>query len=111
MQVFRGAVIPSVTSRSRGPPALPRAGEHLFFFGSTLCIACWTDHGTRWETAAGLRPLSRSGSWRWATTLLIMVLVLGTMTCGSGCYSPFMSMYTLPDDRHFRRRLPKVKYS
>jgi len=32
MQVFRGAVIPSATSRSRSPPAPPRAGEHLFFF-------------------------------------------------------------------------------
>jgi cleavage stimulation factor subunit 3 len=33
MQVFRGAVIPSVTGRSRSPPpAPPRAGErHLFF--------------------------------------------------------------------------------
>lgn len=29
MQVFRGAVIPSVTGRSRSPPPPPRSGEHL----------------------------------------------------------------------------------
>ena len=36
MQVFRGAVIPSVTGRSRSPPpAPPRAGEpHTFLFFS-----------------------------------------------------------------------------
>jgi len=41
MQVFRGAVIPSATGRSRSPPPPPpRAGEHPFFSPSSLRIAC-----------------------------------------------------------------------
>lgn len=40
MQVFRGAVIPSVTGRSRSPPPPPpRAGEcHYFFLDSLLWL-------------------------------------------------------------------------
>ena len=41
MQVFRGAVIPSATGRSRSPPPpAPRASEHRFFFPSSLCVVC-----------------------------------------------------------------------
>jgi cleavage stimulation factor subunit 3 len=36
MQVFRGAVIPSVTGRSRSPPPAPRAGECQYHFPDSL---------------------------------------------------------------------------
>jgi hypothetical protein len=40
MQVFRGAVIPSATGRSRSPPPAPRAaGEcHYYFPDSSRCL-------------------------------------------------------------------------
>jgi len=72
MQVFRGAVIPSVTGRSRSPPPPPRSGEDLISFSLNSLYRLKLIHASRWKTAAGLRPLSGSG--RWATTLLIMVL-------------------------------------
>ena len=36
MQVFRGAVIPSVTGRSRSPPPAPRASECQYYFSDSL---------------------------------------------------------------------------
>jgi len=38
MQVFRGAVIPSVTGRSRSPPPAPRAGECHYVFPPLLSV-------------------------------------------------------------------------
>lgn len=39
MQVFRGAVIPSVTGRSRSPPPPPRVGEcHHYFIDPLRCL-------------------------------------------------------------------------
>jgi cleavage stimulation factor subunit 3 len=40
MQVFRGAVIPSMTGRSRSPPALPPKASEQHFFPMSLCVVC-----------------------------------------------------------------------
>jgi len=92
MQVFRGAVIPSVTGRSRSPPPpSPRAGEcHYCFPDSLWCVP--DSASSRWETAAGLRPLSGSG--RWTTTVLIMSL-------NTAAWHHFLYVYV----HHFRQRV------
>ena len=79
----------------------PEPVSTIFFpFESSYCL--WADHATRWgATTAGLRHLS--GSRRWATTLLIMVLDTGTYDPGT-----FLSMYGLRDHRRFTHRVAKV---
>ncbi len=62
MQLFRTAVIPSISSaRARSPPPAPRPG-----MWTTLCHVYVTDSGLRrwWKTSAGLRrTLQRLQQW------------------------------------------------
>jgi hypothetical protein len=57
MQVFRGAVIPSVTGRSRSPPPpAPRAGEpHSFQFPAALMRRLQGEAGGHHRTTAPIR--------------------------------------------------------
>ena len=98
MQVFRGAVIPSVTGRSRSPPPAPRASECRYYFPDSLRYL--TNSPSRWEATAGLWSLSGSGR----STTTVLTMSLNTAACGASCIL-FLYVYA----HHYRRRLAKVK--